>query len=66
MMTIPADVIRKFKSWNEDTNFQTTEYDQRFVTALLLILVKESVLATSAIDEEVLEFVSGEIHIFII
>lgn len=59
MFTIPKNVIEKFRVWNEKDEYQTGEYDKRFVHALLLVMADESSLATSSVNNTILEFITS-------
>lgn len=61
MFTIPKNVIDKFKIWNENDEYQSEEYDKRFIHALLLVMADEQSLATSNVNKEVLEFISSKL-----
>lgn len=58
MYTIPKKVIDTFSIWNEAKDYQTPDYDKRFVHALLVSLVDEELLAKSNLKKEVMDFVA--------
>lgn len=61
MFTVPKNVIDKFKVWNENDEYQTEEFDKRFVHALLLVMADEHSLATSNVAKEILELISSKL-----
>lgn len=57
MYTISKKVIDTFLKWNEGAEYQTPDYDKRFVHALLISLVDEELLAKFNLEEEIKDFI---------
>lgn len=54
---IPFEVIQKFEAWKEESN---TAIDERFVRALLLVLVPRNDLQTFNVAEDIKDFIKRE------
>lgn len=63
MYTIPKKVIDTFLIWNGGADYQTPDYDKRFVHALLVSLVDEELLAKSNVKKEIKDFITREYYI---
>lgn len=58
MYTIPKKVIDTFLIWNEGEDYQTPDYDKRFVHALLVSLVDEELVSKFQLKKEIIDFVT--------
>lgn len=65
MFVFPSNVVEKFTEWNEKMETQTPEYDKRFVQTLLLLMVSESSLASSMVNENIRAFISRKIFSYL-
>lgn len=63
MTLFPKNAIEKFKLWRQD-NYQSKEYDKRFVHTLLLLTTTASSLAASDIKQETVDFIKCE-HVYL-